>query len=206
MEKVFENINNEDVNAEATFNPTIARYVKVVFNVIATDRNLTISEIEVYGEGFLPEGVFYSNIKTLPKRVNFSTFEYGGDVPNGTTVDFSFRTGDSPEPDTLWSEWSEYSSIQNSLFSVYEPRQYRQYRVKLTTSNLFTPQVDYIRINYDTANVASVTSSKISPQFATILTENGFTLSVTAQFAESDHGIDTLRISTPSPVELLGVT
>ena len=88
------------------------------------------------------------------------------------------------------------------MFEVYEPRKYIQYRVNLTTTNLLSPLVDEVRINYDTQNIASVTDAYISPQFSQILKENEFSLIIDAAFNASDYGIDTLQIFTPSPATL----
>ncbi len=202
MERVYQELNNQVVNPVALFDAIVAQYIKIVIDVIPQNFNTTISEIEVYGEGFLPEGFFYSSIRDVGQNVNFSTFEFVGNIPEGTSVSFNFRTGDSPTLDSTWSSFGDEIFTSGSLFEVFEPRRYIQYRVKLTTTNLLSPLIDEVRINYDTQNIASITNAFITPQTAQILKETEFTLVIDVAFNPSDYGIDTLQISTPSPATL----
>lgn len=206
MEKVYQENDNQIASPSAQFNPIVARFLKVVIDVIPQNNATVVSELQVFGEGFLPEGIFYSGIRTVPKTVNFGTVEYIGARPSGTGIYISFRTGGVASVDTTWSPWSEEVTESGSLFGVYEPRQYLQYKIRLTTQNLQTPVVDEIKINYDTMNVASVTDAAISPQFAQILKEGEFTLTLNVQLLPGDRGIDSIYIITPSPAQVLGLT
>lgn len=205
MERVYQQLNNQVVNPIAEFDAIVSQYIKVVIDVIPQNFNTTITEIEVFGEGFLPQGFFYSSVRSVGQSVNFGTFEFKGNIPEGTNVSFNFRTGNTPNIDTTWSNFGDEIAASNSLFDVYEPRNYIQYRVKLTTSNLLSPLIDEVKINYDTRNIASGTDAKITPQNSTILKENEFTFSIDAVFNQNDYGIDTLLILTPSPATLLSV-
>lgn len=206
MEKVYQENDNQIASPSAQFNPIVARFIKVVIDVIPQNNATVISELQVFGEGFLPEGIYYSGVRTVPKAVNFGTMQYTGSRPAGTGIFVSFRSGDIALPDTTWSPWSDEVTESGSLFGVYEPRKFLQYRIRLTTQNLSTPEIDEIRINYDTLNVASVTDAAISPQFAQVLKEGEFTLTVNLQFQPGDRGVDSIYILTPSPAELLGLT
>ncbi len=206
MEKVYQENDNQIASPSAQFNPIVARFIKVVIDVIPQNNATVISELQVFGEGFLPEGIYYSGVRTVPKAVNFGTMQYTGSRPAGTGIFVSFRSGDIALPDTTWSPWSNEVTESGSLFGVYEPRKFLQYRIRLTTQNLSTPEIDEIRINYDTLNVASVTDAAISPQFAQVLKEGEFTLTVNLQFQPGDRGVDSIYILTPSPAELLGLT
>ena len=201
MDKVYQEANNLVANPEAIFNAITARYVKITIDVVFPTFSTVISEIEVYGEGFLPVGEFVSSVRKLQKRVNFGTFEYEGDVPSGTQVFYSVRTGNSPTIDTSWSLWSDSSSISNTLYTVYEPREYVQYRLRLQTSTLESPQIHKVKLNYDTVNVADFTEAAVSPRYAQILKEQVFTLGINLKFQPDDTGIDTLTVFTPSPSE-----
>ncbi len=205
MERVYQQLDNQVVNPVAEFDAIVSQYIKVVIDVIPQNFNTTITEIEVFGEGFLPQGFFYSSVRDIGQNVNFGTFEFKANIPQGTSVSFNFRTGNSPTVDTTWSNFSDELIASNSLFEVYEPRKYIQYRVKLTTSNLLSPIVDEVKINFDNRNIVSATDAKISPQNSTILKENEFTLSIDATFDPNDYGIDTLLILTPSPATIQAV-
>jgi hypothetical protein len=205
MERVFQQLDNQMVNPIAVFDAIVSQYIKIVIDVIPQNFNTTIAEIEVFGEGFLPQGFFYSSVRNLGQNVNFGTFEFKADIPEGTRTSFNFRTGDSPIVDTTWSNFGDELTVSGSLFEVYEPRKYIQYRVRLITTNLLSPLVDEVKINYDPKNIASVTDAFITPQISQILKENEFTLVTDASFNSTDYGIDTLQIFTPSPVTLLDV-
>ena len=205
MERVFQQLDNQVVNPVAEFDAIVSQYIKVVIDVVPQNFNTTIAEIEVFGEGFLPQGFFYSSVRDVGQNVNFGTFEFNGNIPNGTSFSFNFRTGNSPTIDTTWSNFGDELTQSGSLFEVYEPRKYIQYRVKLTTTNLLSPLIDEVKINYDIQNIASVTDAFISPQITQILKENEFTLVIDASFNDSDYGIDTLQIFTSSPATLSDV-
>ena len=205
FEKVYENPATVDTFQIAVFNPVVAKYVKIVFDVMATNYNTAISEIEVYGEGYLPAGKYTSSVRNFGKKVNVGSFEYSGEVPLGTFATFSFRTGSNVKVDTTWGNWSEAKSVTNSQFDVFEPRQYIQYQINLVTNNLLSPKIDDIKINYDSNNVVSNVSTLINPQYVPILKEAKFTLSIDAQFKTNDYGFDSLIIATPSPSTLNSV-
>lgn len=202
MERVYQEADNQDILAIAEFNPTVARYIKITIDVLPQNNNTTISEVEVYGEGFLPLGFYYSSVRDVGKRVNFGTLEFDAIIPTGTSVSFNFRTGLNPTVDSTWGLWGNEITESGSLFFVDEPRRYIQYRVRLETNTLETPLVDFIKINYDTMNVISNSNAVISPQFAQILKENEFTYTIETNFDLNDRGIDTLIINTPSPAQL----
>ncbi len=202
MERVYQQLDNQVVNPVAEFDAIVSQYIKVVIDVIPQNFNTTIAEIEVFGEGFLPQGFFYSSIRDVGQNVNFATFEYKAIMPEGTSISFNFRTGDSPLIDSTWNNFGDELTVSGSLFEVYEPRKYIQYRVNLTTTNLLSPLIDEVKINYDTQNIASVTDAYISPQLSQILKENEFSLIIDASFNALDYGIDTIQIFTPSPATL----
>ncbi len=205
MERVYQELDNQVVNPVAQFDAIVSQYIKIVIDVVPQNFNTTISEIEIFGEGFLPEGFFYSSVRNVGQNVNFGTFEFKGNIPEGTSVAFNFRTGNSPTIDTTWSNFGDEIAASGSLFEVYEPRRYIQYRVKLTTTNLLSPLIDEVKINYDIQNVASITDAYITPQLTQILKEKEFTLVIDVSFDATDYGIDTLQIFTPSPATLLEV-
>lgn len=205
MERVYQQLDNQVVNPVAEFDAIVSQFIKVVIDVIPQNFNTTIAEIEVFGEGFLPQGFFYSSVRDVGQIVNFGTFSYQGNIPEGTSVSFNFRTGASPTIDSTWSNFGDELTQSESLFEVYEPRKYIQYRVKLTTTNLLSPLIDEVKINYDNQNIASSTDAFITPQLSQILKENEFSLVIDAAFNASDYGIDTLQIFTPSPAAILDV-
>ncbi|NUN07698.1 MAG: gliding motility-associated C-terminal domain-containing protein [Ignavibacteriaceae bacterium] len=205
MEKVFQETDNTIAQPIAEFTPVVAKFVKIVFDVIAQNNSTVVSEIEVFGEGFLPTGVFLSSVRDFGKPVNFSTLEYTGIKPTGTDIFFSFRTGSVAAVDSTWSPWSDSIANSGSLFFVDEARRYLQYRVRLTTTTLLSPEIDELKINYDTVKVVSVSDARIDPQEAQVLKEQEFSLIIETQFSADDYGIDTIYVKVPSPVNLRNV-
>lgn len=205
MEKVYQETDNTVAQPVAEFTPVVAKFVKIVFDVIAQNNSTVVSEIEVYGEGFLPTGLFVSSVRDLGKPVNFGTLEYTGNKPTGTEIYFSFRSGNVPTIDSTWSPWSDSIANSGSLFFVNEARRYIQYRVRMTTSTLLSPEIDQLVINYDTAKVVSVSDARVDPQQAQVLKEQEFSLIIETQFMPTDYGIDTLYVRVPSPVNLKNV-
>lgn len=190
--------------SELNFTATNVRYLKFrVDDLITSD--MVLSDFQVFGPGFLPEGMMYSTVRTINKNVNFSTIRYEGSIPNLTRVYFSFRTGKNAAIDTTWGIWSDEVTGNDNLIDVQEPRRFIQYRVHLYTDTLNTPVIEKIIINYDTELLVSETKCSINPQQATVLKERDFTLRTVLTFKPTDIGFDTLLFTTPSPVILKSV-
>lgn len=204
-EKVYQTLDNQDAEGVANFNPIEARFVKIVIDLLSNDQNTVLSEIEVFGAGFLPEGNYVSSVRNLTKKVNFAGISYKADKPSGTEIYYSFRTGNSLLPDTTWSPWSPEVTAAGSLFRVAEPRQYIQYKARLTTANLFSPSIDEFKVFYDTTNICSSTDARIYPLTTQILKEQEFTFSTDLKFNSSDLGIDSLYLEMPFPARLTSV-
>ena len=74
------------------FEPTRVRYF--MYQNMALGRWITqVSEILVYGEGYLPEVTLTSNLIELGTARNLDTITWEADVPSGTQVEIRTRTG-----------------------------------------------------------------------------------------------------------------
>lgn len=183
------------------------RFLKITIDVIDQVQSTVISEIEVFGKGYLPEGYFTSKVIDVGQPVNWHKITWKAEQPEGTQISFRMRTGNTPKPDSTWSDWSEDSTtVSGSQLPVYEPRRYVQYQVRLGTLTLQTPKIDEIEIFYDKTLIAQSTNATISPQYSPILQENTFTYKIEIQKSANDYPIDTITIFTPTPTQLLGVT
>ncbi len=183
------------------------RFLKITVDVIDQVQSTVISEIEVFGKGYLPEGYFTSKVKDAGQPVNWSKIRWRAEQPEGTQISVRMRTGNTPKPDSTWSDWSEDStSVPDVQLPVYEPRRYMQYQVRLGTLTLQTPKLDEIEILYDKTLIAQSTDASISPQYSPILQENNFTYTINIQKGASDYPVDTITIFTPTPSQLLGVS
>jgi hypothetical protein len=183
------------------------RFLKITIDVINQIQSTVISEIQVFGKGYLPEGYYTSKVRDVGSPVNFSKVTWTAEQPEGTQISIRLRTGNTPKVDTTWSDWREDSAtVSSTLLSVYEPRRYLQYQIRLGTQTLLTPKVDEISIHYDTRLLAQSTDASISPQYSTILTENIFTYKIVINKGPADYPIDTVIITTPTPANLIDVT
>lgn len=182
------------------------RFLKITIDVIDQVQSTVISEIEVFGKGYLPEGYFTSNVKDAGQPVNWYKINWKAEQPEGTQISFRMRTGNTPKPDSTWSDWSEDSTtISGAQLPVYEPRRYMQYQVRLGTLTLLTPKIEEVEVFYDKTLIAQSTDASIEPQYSPILQENNFTYKIEIQKSANDFPIDTITIFTPTPTQLLGV-
>lgn len=182
------------------------RFLKITIDVIDQVQSTVISEIEVFGKGYLPEGYFTSRVKDAGQPVNWHKVTWVAEQPEGTQISVRMRTGNTSRPDATWSDWSEDSaSVSGSQLPVFEPRRYMQYQIRLGTLTLQTPKIDEIEFFYDRTLIAQSTDASISPQYSPVLQENTFSYQINIQKSPNDHPIDTITIFTPTPTQLVGV-
>ncbi len=182
------------------------RFLKITIDVIDQVQSTVISEIEVFGKGYLPEGYFTSKVIDVGQHVNWSKITWKAEQPEGTQISLRMRTGNTPVVDSTWSDWTEDSTtISGTQLPVYEPRRYVQYQVRLGTLTLQTPKIDEIEIFYDKTLIAQSTDASITPQYSQILQENIFTYKIVITKDATNYPIHQITISTPTPTELLSV-
>lgn len=183
------------------------RFLKITIDVIDQVQSTVISEIQVFGKGYLPEGFYTSTVRDIGRSVNFSKVTWVAEKPEGTQISVRLRTGNTPKVDATWNDWRpDSATVSGTLLPVFEPRRYLQYQIRLGTQTLLTPKVDEISIHYDTKLVAQSTDASISPQYSTILTENIFTYKIVINKGPTDYPVDTVIIGTPTPSILSDVT
>lgn len=182
------------------------RFLKITIDVIDQVQSTVISEIEVFGKGYLPEGYFTSKVIDVGQPVNWSKITWKAEQPEGTQISFRMRTGNTPRVDATWSDWLNDSVVvSGSYLPVYEPTRYVQYQVRLGTLTLQTPKIDEVEIFYDKRLIAQSTDATISPQYSPILQENTFSYKISINRSPNDYPIDTITIYTPTPTQLIGV-
>jgi hypothetical protein len=197
--KVYQELNNIVTPTNTYFEPNVCRYIKITFDVIDKVSFTVITELQVYGVGFLSTGTYMSSVRDAGRPVNWGRFSYNANIPKGTNINFQYRVGNTGSVTSAWSDWSDTSSVNNSLFQVNEPRRYIQYKVNLLTNSLETPRLKDITINYDTLLVAQSTTVELVPHQAAVLRQTELSYNIRAVMTDSSLGIDTLVIETPSP-------
>jgi hypothetical protein len=66
-------------------------------------RTWEIAELEVYGEGYVEETVFTSQILDFGQAVNWGKLRWRGEVPAGTRIEIRTRTGQTPDPNLYYT-------------------------------------------------------------------------------------------------------
>jgi hypothetical protein len=208
--KVKQIADNDLATTDDFFDPDTARYVMITIDkqdpALTNPVSTTFGEIEVYGTGYLSNGSFVSVPRDAGRTVNWSTASWSGFTPGATFITLQVRTGNTPVPDTTWSEWSEEIKIPGSLFTVFEPRRYMQYRANLSTLSTETPRLDRVAINFDTALVMNSAVAQIVPQVSPILQQAEIQYQITTQTSARSLGVDTVVIFTDLPITVTGTT
>ena len=78
-------------------------------------RNWEIAELEVYGEGYVNETAFITQILDFGKPINWGKIRWSGALPEGTRVEIRTRTGDAADPNLYFAESTNGDLQQISL-------------------------------------------------------------------------------------------
>jgi hypothetical protein len=184
------------------------RYLRMSLDRLDANQSTIISEMQIYGEGYVPEGSYVSKIDSIPGgAANFASVYLDADFDVGSRISFQMRTGSTKTIDTIhWSGWSDpivFTTSQNAssgaLLNVQEPRKYFQYKITLLTSDVGTPKVKGIKFVYQNSLIADSAFAVISPQEVQVLKTVSLTYSISTNFTAASIGIDTIKIFTPSP-------
>lgn len=208
--RIFQEFNNLDSARHTAFisDPQPVRYLTFAIDKQHPTQSTVISEFEIYGEGYVTEGIYVSKVDSTGNvPSNFAFVHLTADIPEGTNVAVEMRTGYTKTFDsTRWSAWSSPVLFESAAAAaaggkivVAEPRKYFQFRLRLYTSNLLTPKVEAIKIVYQSSLVSDSTSASISPQEVPVLSPVTLTYTINAVMSGTSLGIDTINILTPSP-------
>ncbi|MBI2503439.1 MAG: gliding motility-associated C-terminal domain-containing protein [Candidatus Latescibacteria bacterium] len=78
-------------------------------------RTWEIAELEVYGEGYVEETVFTSQILDFGQAVNWGKLRWSGQAPLGTRIEIRTRTGHTPDPNLYFTRNTNGNLTQISL-------------------------------------------------------------------------------------------
>ncbi|MCS7228813.1 MAG: discoidin domain-containing protein [Candidatus Kryptonium sp.] len=205
LTRVVQRTDNQDVRTLDVFDPVIARFVKITFDVVDRLSSTVISEIEVYGVGYLSSGEYYSRVIDVGQPVNWGWAEWNAELPEGTGITFQFRTGPTASINDSWSPWSKEIS-KSEIIRVTEPRRYIQFKVNLSTTTTETPVLKRLLIFYNKRLVARNIILEIQPTVVPILRRTEITCNFDVEADTASLGIDTLVVFTPSPANVESVT
>jgi sugar lactone lactonase YvrE len=104
-----------------------------------------------------PSGRFLSPVRDAGAVATWGTARWESDTPQGTKIDLSARSGNSPVPDATWSSWSNaYADPHGSPIQLPAAR-YIQWRADLSRLKTeATPVLKSVTVTYLPENLAPV--------------------------------------------------
>ena len=166
---------------------------------------VTVGEIEVFGEGFMGEGAFESQVFDAGQPVNFGRAHFAGQAPPGTLLRLQFRTstdGDTWEPWHRVSAWNLAEVGEGVELSEPEPAQFLQYRVVMETRHpLITPALEEVAVTFVEQLFANEVAGAIEPRRPVLGADTLFTYILDVDIDAQDLGFDRVRIGLPGDVQ-----
>ena len=131
---------------------------------------------------YASSGTFLSRIFDAGASAGWLDLSWTADLPAGTSIQMSVRTGDTPSPD---GTWSDFAAIPASGGAIGATSQYLQYRAALsTTDDGQTPSLQDVTIDYSPGlDQTPPTVQSVAP--ADGATDIAVSTDVTAAFSEA---------------------
>jgi sugar lactone lactonase YvrE len=147
------------------------------------------------------QGEYVSAVKDTGRTSRFGAFRFEGDIPDGSRVEFSFRSGESGLPDSTWSDWSAYAPGAQAAKITAPPGRYLQWKIRMNSDGQKIPMVRRVEAAYRNRNAAPVVDSFIALGPAEVLARSASGGSnVFETTAPDEKGIFTsLDESKPEP-------
>jgi len=108
------------------------------------------------------QGEYVSAVKDTGRTSRFGAFRFEGDVPDGSRVEVSFRSGESGLPDSTWSGWSAYAPGEQAATITAPPGRYLQWKIRMNSDGQKVPVVRRVEAAYRNRNAAPVVESFIA--------------------------------------------
>jgi hypothetical protein len=86
-------------------------------------------------------GTFVSAPQDAQQMVSWRTATWDADIPSGSSVKISVRSGSTSTPDSTWTDWATVPSSGASLAKLVRDSRYLQYRVDMTGTDSARPVV-----------------------------------------------------------------
>jgi hypothetical protein len=117
------------------------------------------ARLMVLSAGQRLSGEYVSDVLDARTMSSWGRLEFDGLVPAGTTVQIQTRSGNSFEPNSMWSDWSP--PIQKEEEQILSPKaRYLQFKALLKTqSGSASPQLHRVSLFYLQANISPLIKS-----------------------------------------------
>ncbi len=84
----------------------------------------------------------------------FGSLRWQGELPKGTGLEFSFRSGISSEPDATWTAWSAPARGREVPLEGVAPGRYLQWRAAFSAADGRSPALSRVEVSYRQLNLA----------------------------------------------------
>ena len=95
LTELYSTRENLDVVTDLSFTARSIRFL--TFQAFPL-RNWEIAELEIYGEGFVEEMIYITQILDFGRPVSYGQIRWSGELPEGTWAEIRTRTGHTPDP------------------------------------------------------------------------------------------------------------
>ncbi|GAI85994.1 unnamed protein product, partial [marine sediment metagenome] len=145
---------------------------------------------------------YISSVFDAAGITDWGTIEWDASLPCGTSMLFWVRSGDSPTPDTSWSDW--YSVGNGDSIPDNLNARYLQYKTQLAFTNpCYLPSLDEVRVTYTSSRMISA-SVDIKPEVINLNSHGKFTAFLTLPAGYNPHEIDVETVECEGAIALSG--
>ena len=131
---------------------------------------------------YAASGTYTSNVFDAGSTVDWTSMSWTAAAPAGTSVDLSYRTGDTAAPDV---SWTTFTPVPTSGSVLAGSSRYVQYRSTLATTNsAVSPTLADVSVAYETAATDTTPPTITDRSPAAAATGVPITANITATFSE----------------------
>ncbi|MCZ6697032.1 MAG: PQQ-binding-like beta-propeller repeat protein [Acidobacteria bacterium] len=108
-----------------------------------------LGAVALLRQGYASSGTFRSEVRDARSFATWGRLSWKGDLPKGTSIAISARTGNTEEPDQTWSGWSEPLPDPRGSVLDRPSARFMQWRATLNTSDSErTPVLREVSVTY----------------------------------------------------------
>jgi sugar lactone lactonase YvrE len=134
-----------------THEPLATRLLMGGSNLYAATSN--VAKVFRVGDSPAREGTFESPVKDTKFVSRWGVLAWRGNIPEGCTLQFYTRSGNSDRPDNTWSDWAGPYSNPNGDVVTNPPARYIQWKAVLHSAGNDSPTLDEVTLSYLNQNL-----------------------------------------------------